>query len=156
MAAPTPPQEILIDVRSSLEYSTGYLSLNPSVPAQQIAAINIEYQVIDQIPDVLSAREVPLNKSSSITLYCRSGRRSNIALQTLRGLGYTNVRDIGGLEEARSTLMKEEIFRELEIAQEEKSKEDDPVVVDTEELSEKKMAREKGFGSLLAGLKALE
>ena len=34
-----------------------------------------------------------------ILVYCRSGRRSAIAAQTLAELGYTNVKDFGGIND---------------------------------------------------------
>ena len=36
-------------------------------------------------------------KNQKIYVYCRSGRRSAIATETLKGMGYTNVTDLGGL-----------------------------------------------------------
>ncbi|KAF2872688.1 hypothetical protein BDV95DRAFT_443618, partial [Massariosphaeria phaeospora] len=77
-------QELLIDVRSPAEFATGALATNTT------SAVNIEYQLIDQLPQIYSARGIEVGKSDAITLYCRSGRRSNLALQTLKGLGYTN------------------------------------------------------------------
>ncbi|KAF2805654.1 phage shock protein, partial [Mytilinidion resinicola] len=85
---------VLVDVRMPGEYVTGFLG----------SAINIEYQDISQLAQRAS-------KTDEITLYCRSGRRSGIARETLKSLGFENVRDIGGLEEARETLRKEEIQR---------------------------------------------
>src|SRR5690242_12992026 len=92
-------KQYLIDVRTPAEFAMG--------PLQN--AINIEYQLIDQLPSVVPS----VQKADAITLYCRSGRRSGIALQTLRSLGYSNVRDIGGFEEARATLEREEALRGL-------------------------------------------
>lgn len=37
------------------------------------------------------------DKEQMILVYCRSGRRSAIAAQTLAELGYTDVRDFGGI-----------------------------------------------------------
>jgi rhodanese-related sulfurtransferase len=41
--------------------------------------INIEYQLIAQLPQILSERGVTLHKSDAVTLYCRSGRRSVVS-----------------------------------------------------------------------------
>lgn len=85
------PSPLLVDVRTPSEFATGHLP----------TAINIEYQLIDSLLD-----RPAMDSSSDIVLYCRSGRRSAIALDTLKALGLKNVRDIGGLEEAKDTWEK--------------------------------------------------
>jgi rhodanese-related sulfurtransferase len=135
-------KQLLIDVRSPAEFITGALA------SDLFSAVNIEYQKIAQLPEIYRELGVGVNKDDDITLYCRSGRRSNIALQTLRGLGYTNVRDIGGFEEARAVLKREEMTRAI------------GAETKTARLQEKsegeKEARVKSFGTLLDGLKGLE
>ncbi|KAJ9641786.1 hypothetical protein H2201_003823 [Coniosporium apollinis] len=83
---------VLVDVRTPEEFATGPLP----------DAINIEYQLIDQLLD-----QVQVKDGDEVVLYCRSGRRSAIAATTLRSMGLKQVRDIGGLEEARKTLLRE-------------------------------------------------
>lgn len=147
------PQALLIDVRTPSEYSTGFLS------SGHTKALNIEYQLIDQLPSIYAARGILVQKSDAITLYCRSGRRSNIALQMLRKLGYENVRDIGGLEEARAVLKREELLRVVRVQGDNGvgkvggvGKEDEK----GEGEGEKKEARKKALGTLLNGLRGLE
>ena len=41
-------------------------------------------------------KELP-NKDALILVYCRSGRRSKIASESLAKLGYTNVKEFGGI-----------------------------------------------------------
>ena len=41
-------------------------------------------------------KELP-QKDQLILVYCRSGRRSKIASQALVDLGYTNVKEFGGI-----------------------------------------------------------
>ena len=59
-----------------------------------VTAANVDMGVAAVAPD----------KSARIILYCRSGRRANTALETLRAMGYTNVSNYGGLEDAQERL----------------------------------------------------
>jgi len=76
-----------IDVRNPDEYASGHVE----------AAVNIPYTEI-------GARigEVTEDKDAVIYLYCRSGRRSGIAKQTLQEAGFLNVVNIGGIEDAQA------------------------------------------------------
>lgn len=74
---------VLIDVRSSIEYNQEHLN----------DAINISVEVIaDEIEE-----EAP-DKDTKIIVYCRSGQRSATAAQTLVDMGYTNVYDLGSID----------------------------------------------------------
>ncbi|MFZ1418622.1 MAG: rhodanese-like domain-containing protein [Burkholderiaceae bacterium] len=75
-------QAILIDVRTADEYAAGHAA----------QAILVPYDVIEQ-----KIAPIAPDKNQKIYLYCRSGRRSAIATETLKGMGYTNVTDLGGL-----------------------------------------------------------
>lgn len=73
----------VIDVRTDAEFQQGHL---PS-------AVNIPH---DQIASRLDA--LPSDRNRTIVLYCRSGRRSGIAKQTLEELGFTNAINAGGYD----------------------------------------------------------
>ena len=73
----------VIDVRTDQEFREGHLP----------AAVNIPYDVI-----ATRVNELPSDRSQPIVLYCRSGRRSGIAKQTLEELGFTHAINAGGYE----------------------------------------------------------
>jgi rhodanese-related sulfurtransferase len=143
-------QHHLIDVRSPAEFATGPLTSDIA------PTLNIEYTLIDQIGDIYGARGVSVHKDDDITLYCRSGRRSGIALQTLRNMGFVRVRDIGGLEEARRVLDREQVQRQLDKEMEAAGLGGKEEETGGKEVDEKKHVRVKSFGKLVEGLKALE
>ena len=74
-----------IDVRTVEEFNSGHVSAAVNIPYTEIAA-RIE--------------EVTGDRDGAIYVYCRSGRRSGIARETLVAQGFTNVTNIGGLQEA--------------------------------------------------------
>ncbi|MDX1303493.1 rhodanese-like domain-containing protein [Photobacterium sp.] len=66
---------LLVDVRSNEEFIRGHLPLS----------LNIPYDKIETITTFAT------DKSQPILLYCRTGRRADIAEQTLNELGYHNI-----------------------------------------------------------------
>lgn len=79
-------ETLWIDVRTAEEYNAGHLE----------GAIHIPYDEIKQKMTAIKA-----DKTADIQLYCRSGRRSGIALETLRSMGYSNVTNAGGYEQLK-------------------------------------------------------
>ncbi|MBS1207607.1 MAG: rhodanese-like protein [Proteobacteria bacterium] len=82
---------LLIDVRTPEEYAAGHLE----------GALNIDHQLIAQRIGMTGA-----SKDDELILYCRSGHRAGIALETLNGMGYRKVRNYGGMEDARKKLQQ--------------------------------------------------
>jgi phage shock protein E len=73
---------IWIDVRTPAEYEQAHFG----------AATNINFDAIDK-----HIGEVTEDRNADIRLYCRSGRRSGFAKETLEKMGYRNVSNEGGL-----------------------------------------------------------
>ena len=84
--AQRPADAAWIDVRTPAEYANGHLP-----QAQHIPFDTIEVGVA----------ELGLAKSAPIYLYCAVGGRADKARRTLLAQGYTNVTNLGGLEDAR-------------------------------------------------------
>lgn len=84
-------QSLWIDVRTLEEYKAGHLE----------GAVHIPYDEIEQKISAVSA-----DKTADIQLYCRSGRRSGIALETLRRLGYSKVTNAGAYEQLKQKQAK--------------------------------------------------
>lgn len=80
---------IWIDVRTKEEYDSGHLA----------DAVNIPYE---QIADKIA--QVTQDKNAVIQLYCRSGRRSGIALESLKALGFSKVTNAGGYEALKAQM----------------------------------------------------
>ena len=82
---------IIIDAREQDEYDEGHIP----------GAILIPYgEVADR-----AEKELP-DKDQLILVYCRSGRRSKIAAEELVKLGYTNVKEFGGIIDWKYEIVK--------------------------------------------------
>ncbi|WP_199534782.1 rhodanese-like domain-containing protein [Rhodoferax lacus] len=82
-------RDVLIDVRTAQEFQSGHLQ----------GAINMPHTSIGE--EIANAR---VSKDDRLIVYCKSGRRATLASDTLKGLGYSNVENFGGLEEASKRL----------------------------------------------------
>ena len=78
----TQPNCVILDVRTQEEYDLGRIP----------GAILIPNEVIRE-----EAEATLTDKDQLILVYCRSGRRSKEAAQKLVDLGYTNVKEFGGI-----------------------------------------------------------
>ena len=75
-------EHIILDTREQDEFDGGHIP----------GAILISYTEIEN-----KAEEMLPDKDKLILVYCRSGRRSKIAAESLAKLGYTNVKEFGGI-----------------------------------------------------------
>lgn len=73
---------LIVDVRTRAEYDQGHIPGAVLIPDTEIRA-----QAVRTLPE----------KDQLILVYCRSGRRSRNAAQILAELGYTNIREFGGI-----------------------------------------------------------
>lgn len=73
---------VIIDARTEEEFAEGHIEGAILIP---------EYEIANR-----AEKELP-DKEQLILVYCRSGRRSKIASEELVKLGYTNVKEFGGI-----------------------------------------------------------
>lgn len=73
---------IILDVRTQEEYDERHIPNAILIPDTEIAE---------------KAEEILTDKDQMLLVYCRSGRRSKLAAETLVELGYTNIREFGGI-----------------------------------------------------------
>ena len=73
---------VILDVREQDEYDAGHIP----------GTILISYTQIEE-----KAKGMLPDKDQLILVYCRSGRRSKIAAEALAELGYTNIKEFGGI-----------------------------------------------------------
>ena len=72
---------VLLDVRTPQEYREGHISGGKNVPLQEL----------DRVTAVAPKKDTPL------FVYCHSGARSSQAVRLLAQMGYTNIKNIGGI-----------------------------------------------------------
>lgn len=70
---------VILDVRTQGEYLSGHIPSSINIPLDRLDQINI-------------------SKDSQIFLYCLSGARSGHAEHFLKSKGYTNAKNIGGIQ----------------------------------------------------------
>lgn len=84
------PVDLVVDVRSRLEYWMGHLPGAVCIP-------------VEQLPGGIMDRQ-DVTRASRIVVYCAGGTRSAAAAEQLRAAGFSNVVDGGGLADARGSL----------------------------------------------------
>lgn len=73
---------IIVDVRTLAEFEEIRIDGSILIP---------DYEIAELAPEMLS------DKDALILIYCRSGRRSELAARILIDMGYTDVYDFGGI-----------------------------------------------------------
>ena len=84
-----PDNAVLLDVRQIEDFNAGHIDGAVLVPHDKISE-----KIGSIVPD----------KGTPVFIYCRSGRRSAIAVEAMKRLGYTNLTDLGGIEEAKKRI----------------------------------------------------
>jgi rhodanese-related sulfurtransferase len=84
------PVDVVIDVRSRLEFFFGHLSGAICIPAQRIGV---------EMP-----KRAGIARDATVLVYCASGARSAAARATLTRAGYTKVIDGGAMSAAATQL----------------------------------------------------
>lgn len=75
---------VLVDVREQDEYDEGHIPQSILIP---LGTIDEDFET-----------KVP-SKNQKIVIYCRTGRRSQEAYHKIVDLGYTDVYDLGGIQD---------------------------------------------------------
>ena len=73
---------IILDTRTQEEYDEGHIPGAIVIPHDEITD-----RAEEELPD----------KDQLLLVYCRSGRRSKLAAEALVKLGYTNIKEFGGI-----------------------------------------------------------
>ncbi len=81
----------IVDARTQEEFAEGHIKDAILIPEYEIAE-----RAEEELPD----------KNKLILVYCRSGRRSKIASEELVKLGYTNVKEFGGIIDWQYEIVK--------------------------------------------------
>ena len=82
---------IIIDARTDEEFAEGHIEGAIMIPEYEISE-----KAEAQLPD----------KEALILVYCRSGRRSKIASEELVKLGYSNIKEFGGIIDWQYEIVK--------------------------------------------------
>ena len=77
------PGAVLLDVRTLEEYREGHIPGSKNAPLQSL----------DKVTGFVNNQDTP------VFVYCHSGARSSQAVSALRRMGYTNVKNIGGIND---------------------------------------------------------
>ncbi len=82
---------VILDVRTQEEFDEGHIPGAILIP---------DYEIKEKAETALP------DKNQLILVYCRSGRRSKLAAEQLEILGYTRIREFGGIIDWPYTIEK--------------------------------------------------
>jgi len=80
---------VILDVRTPEEFATGHVE----------GAININYRAGD-----FEKRVAELDRDTRYVVYCRSGNRSGKSIQIMEKVGFKNLQNAGGVQDAGKRL----------------------------------------------------
>lgn len=83
---------VIVDTRTRMEYKKGHIPNAVLIP---------DYDLTNEAEEMLP------DLDALILIYCRSGRRSKLAAAELVELGYTNVKEFGGIDEWKYDIDKD-------------------------------------------------
>lgn len=81
---------VLLDVRTPEEYREGHIEGSINIPLQTIGTVKQQIK----------------NTATPIYTYCLSGSRSQQAVSMMKGMGYTKVINIGGINGYRGKIVR--------------------------------------------------
>ena len=82
-------KDIILDVRTPKEFSEGHLP----------QAVNVDF-----LNPNFKSEIAKLDKADTYKIYCRSGRRSGQAVIVMKDLGFKNLENLGGYEDAKKAI----------------------------------------------------
>ena len=80
---------VLLDVRTEEEYRDGHIEGSVNIPLDRISSVE----------------NIVKDKSTPLYVHCLSGGRSGQAVSYLKQIGYTNVKNIGGISSYRGKVV---------------------------------------------------
>lgn len=84
------PDAVLLDVRTPEEYRQGHIPDSRNIPLQSL----------EKVSSIVGDKDTPL------FVYCLSGSRSRQAARMLSDMGYSNVRNIGGIANYKGKVVR--------------------------------------------------
>lgn len=79
------PETTIIDVRTPAEFATGHL--------ENALNMDVQSETFDTLVEALP-------KDREYLVYCRSGNRSGQAVERMKSMGFTDLTNIGSVQEA--------------------------------------------------------